>query len=333
MSPAGTGGTPVAAMVCAGGTMLVRTCELLDEAPLVIDVEGVGRYTLMWTPTEEAAVTAEAQEVDGPCEADHPDGLAAGFTPIDGWLGEGAPSAALELAAGFVFSEGLFDRIDELVSLSRCPQAPDVVRVVLVEAARRRAHPALRTVNSGCGVCGADRLPEAGAAKERIGARTPMLSLPVLHGLTQAMQDRQHLWRRTGAAHAALLFDAQGEVLAFAEDLGRHNALDKAIGRCLLAGRPLAGGGVILSSRCSYEMLAKAARAGLDLVAAVSAPSALAVRMAHEHGITLCGFVRDARATIYTHPGRIGPGNPGAAQARSATRDARTSSGRAPLPA
>lgn len=318
--------------------MLVRTCELLDEAPLVIDVEGVGRYTLMWTPTEawtstEEAANAGAGKVEGPCDANHPDGLAAGFIPADGWLGEGTPSTALELAAGFAFSEGLFDRMDELVSLSRCPQTPDVVRVVLAEAARRRAHPALRTVNSSCGVCGADRLPEAGAAQERLGARTPMLSLPALHGLAQAMQDRQHLWRRTGAAHAALLFDAQGEVLAFAEDLGRHNALDKAIGRCLLAGRSPVGGGVILSSRCSYEMLAKAARAGLGVVAAVSAPSALAVRMAHEHGITLCGFVRDAQATIYTHPGRIGPGNPGAAQARSATRDARTGSGRAPLPA
>lgn len=320
--PMVTGTFRVAAIACDAGTTLVRGCELLEEAPLIVDVEEVGRYTLMWTPTgpvDEAKESADA--------------AAAGFVPADGWLGNADASAALELAAGFAFSEGLFDHLDELVSLARCPLTPDVVQVVLVEAARRRARPALRTVHSGCGVCGAERLPEATAASARIATDAPLLSLSALCGLAQTMQDRQYLWRRTGAAHAALLFDTYGEVLAFAEDLGRHNALDKAIGHCLLAGRSLAGGGVILSSRCSYEMLAKAARAGLAIVAGVSAPTALAVRQAHAHGITLCGFVRDGRATVYTHPGRIALDAPAGFQARSATSAARTGADRTPLPA
>lgn len=263
--------------------------ELVDESSLFVEVAGVGRYALMWTPTE-------------------PEDAPAGFVADDGWLGDGEPSAALSLAAGFAFGEGLFQRMADVESIARCPEAPDVVRLVLAPRAQARAKVraarGVRAVHSSCGACG-------GEAFEHLLSDTPVvtasttLSLAALDRLASTMQDRQALWRATGASHAALLFSPEGRVVTLAEDLGRHNALDKAIGRCLLLGHPLSGCGVMLTSRLSFEMVAKSARAGLAIVAGVSAATSLAVRTARDCGITLCGFVRDGSATVYTHPRRM----------------------------
>ncbi|MDT3680662.1 MAG: formate dehydrogenase accessory sulfurtransferase FdhD [Burkholderiaceae bacterium] len=263
--------------------------ELIDESVLLVDVEGVGRYTLMWTAPDGAA-------------------RAEGYARGDGWLGEGERSGAVALAAGFAFGEGLFDRLDELESIARCHASPEVVRVTLAPRARARAaagsRRAVREVRSSCGACGGDGVAHLLNGAAPIVAST-MQSLTGMSRLAAAMQRRQVLWRKTGAAHAALLFSPAGRVLAFAEDLGRHNALDKAIGSCLLDGIELEGCGVVLSSRLSFEMVAKAARAGLAIVAGVSAASSLAVRTAHAHGITLCGFLREERMTVYTHKWRM----------------------------
>ena len=110
---------------------------------------------------------------------------------------------------------------------------------------------------------------------------------------------------KTGGTHAAGVFDTNGRTLSFAEDLGRHNAMDKAIGKCLLDGLLTDGCGISLSGRASFEMVSKAARAKLELVASVSAPSSLAIEAAERAGITLCGFVRSGCANVYTHPERI----------------------------
>ncbi len=275
-----------AAMHTRAGETHAQVCELIDESPLVVDVAGVGRYTLMWTPMAD-------------------DRDAAGFVPHDGWLGD-TPSSALSLAAGFAFSEGMFDSIADIESIARCPDSPGVVRLVLTPAARERAGAAAheRTVRSSCGACGSDDIAHLLRGIRAVRGATT-LSPAALQSLAAAMQQRQALWQATGGAHAALVFAPGGEPLAFAEDLGRHNALDKAIGRCLLDGLRLEGGGVVLSSRLSFEMVAKAARAGLAIVAGVSAASALAVRTAQACGITLCGFVRDGRATVYAHARRI----------------------------
>ncbi|RIK95838.1 MAG: formate dehydrogenase accessory sulfurtransferase FdhD [Burkholderiales bacterium] len=312
-----------AAMHTRAGETHAQVCELIDESPLVVDVAGVGRYTLMWTPT--------AADRD-----------AAGFVPHDGWLGD-APSSALSLAAGFAFSEGMLDSLADIESIARCPDSPGVVRLVLTPAARERAGAAAaqeRTVRSSCGACGSDDIEHLLRGIRVVRAATT-LSPAALQSLVAEMQQRQALWQATGGAHAALVFAPDGEPLAFAEDLGRHNALDKAIGRCLLDGLALEGGGVVLSSRLSFEMVAKAARAGLAIVAGVSAASALAVRTAQACGITLCGFVRDGRATVYANPRRIAAAadaadaaRPGDAevraardQPRSAASESRTASG------
>jgi FdhD protein len=119
------------------------------------------------------------------------------------------------------------------------------------------------------------------------------------------MREQQGIFERTGGSHAAAIFDTAGEVVAVAEDLGRHNALDKAIGLALLQQGSVAGYGAVLSSRLSLEMVVKAVRTDLEIVLAVSAPTSLAVDVAQHFGVTLCGFVRDKRATIYSHPHRI----------------------------
>jgi FdhD protein len=120
-----------------------------------------------------------------------------------------------------------------------------------------------------------------------------------------ALHEQQALYKSTGGTHAVLLFDGAGAAVAFAEDIGRHNALDKAVGKLLLAGRTAAGCGAVLSGRVSFEMIAKCATAGVELVLAVSAPTSLALEAAQRCGITLCAFVRDGGATVYTHPERI----------------------------
>lgn len=283
------GTVDVAALRCGAGTARVERCHLIDEAPLFVEVQGVGRYALMWTPTEFRMG-------------------AAGFVAGEGWLGDGEPSAALSLATGFAFSEGLFDDIAEIESIARCPQAPDVVRIELAPPARARAAAqsvrSVRTLHSSCGACGGEEVGQLLRGVSPVHAST-VLSLRALHGLASTMQRRQSLWQATGAAHAALLFTADGEIVTIAEDLGRHNALDKAIGRCLLVGHRLEGCGAIVSSRLSFEMVAKAARARLAIVAGVSAASSLAVRSAHACGLTLCGLLRNGGATVHTHPQRI----------------------------
>ena len=123
--------------------------------------------------------------------------------------------------------------------------------------------------------------------------------------LMSAMRKLQTVFTQTGGAHAAAVFDRNAQIIAVAEDLGRHNALDKVIGMCLLKDADLSGCGVLLSSRLSLEMITKAIRAGFEIIAAVSAPTSLAIEIADRFGVTLGGFVRGGRVTIYSWPRRI----------------------------
>jgi FdhD protein len=113
------------------------------------------------------------------------------------------------------------------------------------------------------------------------------------------------MFEACGGTHAVGLFDAAGELVAHAEDTGRHNALDKAIGRCLRSGRSPAGLGAELSGRVSLEMVGKCVRAGIEMISAISAPTSLAIEVAERCGLTLCAFVRESRATVFTHPQRV----------------------------
>lgn len=260
-------------------------CWVVEEQALRVEVQDVGHYTLMCTPTGSAQ--------------------AAGYLPQDGLLGAGGEPGALALAAGFLLTEGLIDAISDVASMAVCPDSSNVVKVHLVDPARAHSTRRSGVVASSCGMCAnVDGLVELGGAGLRV-ANSLRLDAAQVHRHMLTMRARQAIFARTGGTHAAALFGAGGTLLALAEDLGRHNALDKVIGHCLLHGVSSAGGCVLLSGRVSLEMVTKAARAGIELVAAVSAPSSMAIDTARRMGITLCGFVRGDRLTAFCHPERL----------------------------
>lgn len=268
----------------AGGAP--EECWVVEEQALSIDIEGVGSYTLMWTPTE------------------HPE-PAAGYVDSEGILGANADPEALALAAGFAFSEGIIRGLEDVRTMAVCSEHPGVVRMSLVDPAKAKVRRRDVVLSSSCGICSSREVLDHTLAGLPEVSDSLRIAATHFMPLMQAMRRRQGVFLTTGGAHAAAIFSSDGRVLCVAEDLGRHNALDKVIGRCLLRKWPMAGKGVVLSSRVTLEMVSKAARAGLEIVAAVSAPSSLAIEMADRCGITLCGFVRGASATIYSHPGRV----------------------------
>ncbi|MFA6310702.1 MAG: formate dehydrogenase accessory sulfurtransferase FdhD [Sterolibacterium sp.] len=264
---------------------VAETSWVVEELALFIDVAEVGMYTLMWTRTDAPA--------------------AAGFVAADGVIGEQIEPDALALSAGFLFTEGIIDGMADIAEMAICPDSPDVVRVRLVAPPQGRATRRGGFIASSCGVCGGvDGIGDLRSGLPVV-PQTLHVAPPDFQQIMVAMESRQLVFNTTGGTHAAALFAADRSILAAAEDLGRHNALDKVIGRCLLRGTATAGSGAVLSGRVSLELVVKAARAGVEIVAAVSAPSSLAIDAAQQFGITLCGFVRNGRLTAYTHPQRL----------------------------
>jgi len=219
------------------------------------------------------------------------------------------PGADHDLVAGFLFSEGIVSSRGDIVAFA---DGQDSVEVTL-SATRALAVPALLdsrrhvTMNSSCGMCGRrsaeslhlDVRPLPGASDATVAAET-IFAMPAV------LRQVQEAFSRTGGLHAAGLFDWHGNLETSAEDVGRHNAVDKLIGRAWLAGRlPLSDRVLFVSGRLSFEIVQKAMLAGLPIVAAVSAPSSLAVDLGTEAGMTLVGFVREGRFNIYAHPGRV----------------------------
>lgn len=270
----------------AGRPASVETCQVVEEDALTIDVDGIGSYTLMWTPTE------------------HLEG-GAGFTELDGVLAETDEPEALALAAGFAFTEGIVQGLDEIRTMAVCPDTPGVIRMEVVDPERVETRRRNVVLTSSCGVCGRREILEDNAFGLDPVPDAMRLDSTGFARLMQSMREQQAIFSRTGGAHAAAIFCDDGRILAVAEDLGRHNALDKVIGKVLLAGGDFSRCGALLSSRLSLEMVAKAVRAGLEIVAAVSAPTSLAIDVAERFGLTLCGFVRQDRATVFTGPHRI----------------------------
>jgi FdhD protein len=212
------------------------------------------------------------------------------------------PTDMEALAVGFIYSEGMINSFQDCLGISRNEKLPCVIGIEVqnpTQIAKRNM-----IVASSCGMCGVRNI-------EKLLADIPgcentlKISSNELIGISETMRSRQTLFEATGGAHAAGIFDDVGNIRAFAEDIGRHSAFDKAIGKCLLAGLETTGRGVVLSGRISLEMVTKAARAGIELIAAVSAPSSFAIEAAQKWNITLCGFVRAGRMNVYTHQERI----------------------------
>jgi FdhD protein len=217
------------------------------------------------------------------------------------------PADRRAMAVGFLFSEGVIDGMSEVSVLKHCDDDPNTIRVRLTGGVPRIADPGRNLlIVSSCGACGTEGLESRIDALPDVGDSLRVEST-VLRAVGDALRRRHSLFESCGGTHAAALFDASGTIVSIAEDTGRHNALDKAVGKCLLDGTQTAGLGVALSGRVSLEMVAKCARAGIELMTAVSAPTSLAIDVARRRNITLCAFVREARATVFTHPHRVSP--------------------------
>jgi FdhD protein len=234
--------------------------------------------------------------------------LETGGTPRPVAVTMRTPGDDVELAAGFLFTEGIVVRRDDLDGVERTGPNAVVVKLrrgVALDLARLDRH---SFVSSSCGACGKRSIEAVRVAgRYTIAPGEPRLPPELIHGLPRALRAGQSEFARTGGLHASGLFDVNGRLLALREDVGRHNALDKLIGFELLAGRvPLSGAIILVSGRVSFELVQKASIAGVPVLGAVGAPSSLAVDLARARGMTLLGFVRDARFNVYSGSRRIG---------------------------
>ena len=219
-----------------------------------------------------------------------------------------------ELAAGFLFTEGIVRRRADLDSIASCgPPAPNgLINVVRVELGKDVAVDLKRLerhfyTSSSCGVCGKSSL-DAVAVQGHYEPREATMTIAgdTLVGLPESLRKQQAVFEQTGGLHASGLFDSAGEILAVREDVGRHNALDKLIGQALLRDDlPLSEFGIVVSGRASFELMQKAMMAGVPILAAVGPPSSLAIELAEEFGMTLVGFLKADRFNIYAGPQRV----------------------------
>lgn len=256
----------------------------------------------------------------------------AGEEPLDIRIGQRTYAVAMrtpghdvELVHGLLLAEGVLHGRDDVVKAEFCSPSKgpvglggvsnfqentyNTLSVKLSESAEQRAASRQRAMvtSSACGSCGAQ------AAEAYLSTSVfpvlrgvPQVSADVLLGLTDVLSDHQRAFAKCGGTHAAMLVTPTGEVLVSREDVGRHNAVDKVVGWALLNGRvPARDVVLVVSSRLSYEIVAKASMAGIGVVVAVSAASSMAVEVAEARGLTIAGFSRKDRATVYTHPERV----------------------------
>jgi FdhD protein len=225
------------------------------------------------------------------------------------------PGEDRQLTAGFLLAEGVISNADDLGAVEHCrhpdhPKVHNVVNVFLLGPAAARLAEMLegrRNVlsTSSCGICGRVTIEslQTRATPLQIAAT---MSTAILQELPSQLRARQPLFDQTGALHAAALFTMEGECMAIAEDVGRHNAVDKVVGQMLLEERlPLTDHVLVVSGRASYEIVQKAWLGGVGMICSVSAPSSLAIDLAQEAGITLVGFARSAGFNVYSHAARL----------------------------
>lgn len=226
------------------------------------------------------------------------------------------PGADRELTAGFLLAEGIIADAGDLGAVEHCrhPDQPDAhhtVNVFLMGDARVRLESTLAdrrnvVTNSSCGMCGRVTIASLKTRAEPLTV-SGVIDRANIHAFPDALRARQTVFSQTGGLHGAALLAGDGTLVVTAEDVGRHNAVDKVIGAMLLEERlPLSGHVLVVSGRASFEIVQKAWLAGIEMLCAVSAPSSLAIELATEAGMTLLGFARAQAFNIYSHPQRVG---------------------------
>jgi len=270
------------------------------------------RITLPDEAAQPAAVAARADVL----AAEEPLGIRVNGTALT--MTMRTPGDDLELAAGFLVSEAVIRSPADIAEIKLCDGTScghaghddlgNIAEVTL--AAGVEVAPGARRnfmTTSACGVCGKASIADLCVRPHAPLAGDPARFAPaMLAALPDQLRDAQRVFSRTGGLHAAGLFTAAGELIAAREDVGRHNAVDKVVGWALLEDRlPLAGCALLVSGRASFELAQKAILAGIPLLAAVSAPSSLAVDLAEEAGLTLVGFLRGPSMNVYTGADRL----------------------------
>jgi FdhD protein len=213
------------------------------------------------------------------------------------------PGDEEELTLGFLLAEGWIERPSDVAALELC-EGGDTVKVRLARPPQRPAAQRNLILHPSCGLCGREDAVPFLAALAPVPAGARFARATVL-GLGERLREHQTLFAATGGSHATGLFDGDGRFLAIGEDIGRHAAFDKAIGRAMKRGLATAGLGAVLSGRASLEMVAKAARARLALLVAVGAPSGAAIELAERLGLGLAGFARGDELALYAGRARI----------------------------
>jgi FdhD protein len=265
---------PVRVVEVEGAESRRRRDRLATEEPLEIRASGPGQ------PTVRVAVTMRT------------------------------PGHDFELAAGFLFTEGLIAGKGAFSQIRYCSDVGTEQHLNVVTVDMREHFDATRMqrnffASSSCGVCGKASIDQLAVSCEHI-AEGPVVTRATITSLPDRLRAEQRVFASTGGLHATGLFRTDGELVVAREDVGRHNAMDKLIGSRLLAGEsPLSSSIALVSGRASFELVQKAAVAGIPIMCAVSAPSTLAVETAKRLGVTLIGFLRGERFNIYTNAQRI----------------------------
>jgi len=234
---------------------------------------------------------------------------ALGLEPVSFGTTMRTPGDDENLAVGLLYGEGIVNQASDIDAVESSTRRPNVVNVRLRPDVHMEIQTATRRFSAGssCGVCGTTGLDAAiaRAAATRI-APTRAVDLALLFSLPERMRSAQSKFGDTGGIHAAALFDFSGSLMTVAEDVGRHNAFDKLVGELLMAGRlPLNEHIILLSGRASFELTQKALRTGVGILAAIGAPSSLAVNLAVASGLTLVGFLREKHCNVYSSPQRF----------------------------
>lgn len=265
-----------------GGTARVRLDEVAVEAPLQIRVR--------------ALVDGAISERD------------VSITMRTPGLDSGADAEDAELAVGFLFTEGTVRGAADVEAVEH--PAPELVVVTLHDGSRvdfRSLERGSAVTTSACGVCGKRSIDTLAAVPGTQVGAGPQVSPELVTALPERLRAAQATFERTGGLHAAALFTASGELIALREDVGRHNAVDKLLGARLRAGGlPAHGQILVVSGRASFELVQKARMAAVPIFVAVGAPSSLAVGLAQEAGMTLCGFTRPGSCNVYSGGERLG---------------------------